>query len=196
MTLWTPNRKVLEPVPICRRCGGYQRRVADRLDFNRYVSLHWVCCCGAGPCQSSLNVALTSPSVYTSCFNYIEYDAPTGLVGTREISVDFDDPNGYCRYELWDSGDSASIDYDVYEGVPCTGTPTGRNSYGIRVFLALINFNTISNLKVWIQYGYAAILVYQFTDSVDPEPFNTAIDSQLTFPDRPIYGGTATVSIP
>lgn len=132
MDLWTPNRKTIEPVPVCPRCGKprHRQRIAERGDHRRYLPgwLHGVCCC----CGDELPVYIShSSSVFTPSNRITKIKAgevlwttslPQGVNGTglrwmewspHGIYVAMTPPSGWSILRLNDSTGAIELNVTV-----------------------------------------------------------------------------------
>lgn len=155
--LWTPNPKTVEPVAICPRCGGYQRRVADRRDFRRYLSLHRICCC-SGPCGGSVELVLSGITADSSCCERVagslwyKHRDLSGLNRTQDINFEGLAQGVTCvfSYSGGDPSDPIEVTTDYYDTGSC-GTPYTSVTYDEIDIHIEVTLATSTITQVWVR---------------------------------------------
>ena len=116
MELWTPNRKLVDPRPICPKCGGWT--LPERPYAERYFTFHRACCCAA--CGPAPTITLSNVAHCTNCFGrdkwtLLSVNGSYDTVFSGETDTD-------CSYELEVCPGSVIARVDRYEtGSDCTG---------------------------------------------------------------------------
>lgn len=92
--LWTPNRKTVEPVRICRKCGGVVLSGVDRVRDARRYWRHGACACCAtcpfDPLPDSVDVTFTglADSLLSDCTGWVitNFDVTLQCAKTTALS--------------------------------------------------------------------------------------------------------------
>lgn len=112
MTLWTPNPKTVDPIPLCQRCGKLRRdwHRANRARLG-VGWLHGVCCCG-NPCETENPLTVTiSNANSTAC------PCKTGS-GTDRKNHSIDADGSYSvPFQSWPGGNVCTFLFQDNTGV-------------------------------------------------------------------------------
>lgn len=202
MTLWTPNPKTVDPIPLCSRCGGLRRdwHRANRARLG-VGWLHGVCCCG--PCGGGIRIEFKNVTLCNACISpssgKLRVNGPFTLNGV--YTVPFNQITGsYCQY-LSTLGSAFYASEDRYPSSGCAGTPT--NCSPLLGLISVTTYTASGNLRQVLaehQTGNSGSCFFgsrqAFTQTEVTDSVTTLNNSITTCPaaaTQIAYGGTVEI---
>lgn len=194
-SLWTPNRKAHAPMPLCRRCLGFDRRYYQRNRTRMGFVYHRACCCGGG-CPDSITVTFVgvNAGICQGCFTNRNLDIDSLSVdGTYSPLMKAEDDGLTCTY--YTNASNPFMTINLYSGPGCQGLLF--QLIATSVINITINKST-GNIKTVIvsdtpspEAPPSDQLVFRWSEQISgPGAFGQALNNELTCLINPDYNGS------